>query len=216
MPSTLPDNQQGLPRHRVVEVITRAQDDALRQLRAAGIPETAALAVIQRFSVFSVQALRELDHLYREFEQLLAADPNRSQAHQAWFDTKLGGMLLTLEACIAALVAEAINKAKEDFRQQVSPSREVGSVPAQRVRAAPQEYPVPVWWLLVWMTGIAVSTLFSWHVSASIIWAGIGCVVPLLLWCKVGKVWWGLFFPLIGIGMEVWLVLWHVFVEGGF
>jgi hypothetical protein len=216
MPPQLPNNQQRTPRHRVVEVIERSTDDAVRQLRAAGIPETAALAVIRRYAVFSVQVLRELDALYREYEHLRASDPDRSAEHQEWFDTKLGGMLLTLEACIAALVAEAINKAKEDFRQQVSPSREVGSVPAQRVRAAPQEYPVPVWWLLVWMTGIAVSTLFSWHVSASIIWAGIGCVVPLLLWCKVGKVWWGLFFPLIGIGMEVWLVLWHVFVEGGF
>ena len=216
MSPQLPNNQQRTPRHRVVEVIERSTDDAVRQLRAAGIPETAALAVIRRYAVFSVQVLRELDALYREYEQLRASDPDRSAEHQEWFDTKLGGMLLTLEACIAALVAEAINKAKEDFRQQVSPSREVGSVPAQRVRAAPQEYPVPVWWLLVWMTGIAVSTLFSWHVSASFIWAGIGCVVPLLLWCKVGKVWWGLVFPLIGIGMEVWLVLWHVFVEGGF
>jgi hypothetical protein len=157
-----------------------------------------------------------LDLLRREYEQLLAADPDRSQAHQAWFDTKVGGMLLTMEAFIAALVAEALNEAKEDYRQQVSQPREVVSVPAQRARAAPQEYPVPMWGLLVWMTGIAASTLFSWHASASIIWAGIGLLVPLLLWCKVGKVPWALIFPLSGIGMEVWLVLWHVFVEGGF
>jgi hypothetical protein len=82
MPSNLSNNQQGLSRHRVVEVMTRAQDDAVRQLRAAGIPEAEALAIIQRFSVFSVQVLRELDQLYREFENLLAADPFRSQAHQ--------------------------------------------------------------------------------------------------------------------------------------
>jgi hypothetical protein len=216
MPSQLPNNRQQNPRHRVVEVMTRAQEDALRQLRVAGIPETEALAVIQRFSVFSVQVLRELDLLRREYEQLRASDPDRSRAHQEWFDTKVGGMLLTMEAFIAALVAEALNKAKEEYRQQVSQPREVVSVPAQRARAAPQEYPVPVWWLLLWMSGIAASTLFSWHASASIIWAGIGCLVPLLLWCKVGKVPWALIFPLSGIGMEVWLVLWHVFVEGGF
>ncbi len=149
MPPTLPDNQQGVPRHRVVEVMTRAQEDALRQLRAAGISETEALAVIQRFSVFSVQVLRELDLLRREYKQLRASDPDRSQAHQEWFDTKVGGMLLTMEACIAALVAEALNKAKEEYRQQVSQPREVVSVPAQRAH------------------------------------------------------------------MEVWLICWHIFVEGG-
>jgi hypothetical protein len=66
------------------------------------------------------------------------------------------------------------------------------------------------------MTGIAAATLFSWHASGSIIWAGIGLLVPLLLWCKVGKVWWGLVFPLTGIGMEAYAVVWHIVVEGGF
>jgi hypothetical protein len=214
MPSPLPDNQQGLPRHRVVEVLTRAQVDALAQLRAAGVPETEALAVIRRFSVFSVQVLREMDLLYREYEELLASNPERTQAHQAWFDTKLAGMLLTMEACIAALVAEAINKAKEDYRNHVSQQKDAVTVPAQPAQAAREEY--PVWTLLVWMAGIAASTLFSWHASGSIIWAGIGFLVPLLLWCKVGKSRWGLIFPLTGIGMEVWAVLWHIVVEGSF
>jgi hypothetical protein len=214
MPPQLPNNQQRNPRHRVVELITRSTDDALRQLRQAGIPETEALAVIQRYAAFAIHVLRELDLLYREFEELLAADPDRSQAHQEWFDTKVGGMLLTIEAFIAALVAEVINTAKEEYRQQVSQPREVVSVPAQPAQVAREEY--PVWMVLVWMAGIAASTLFSWQGSGSIIWAGIGFLVPLLLWCKVGKLWWGLFFPLLGIGMEMWAVLWHIVVEGSF
>jgi hypothetical protein len=125
MPADRPQNQHALPRSRVVEVIERSTDDALRQLREAGIPETEALAVIQRFSVFSVQVLKELDHLYREYKELLAEDPDRSQVHQEWLDTKAGGMLLTLEAMIAALVAEAINKAKEDYRSGLSKRQEV-------------------------------------------------------------------------------------------
>jgi hypothetical protein len=125
MPADRPQNQHALPRSRVVEVIERSTDDALRQLREAGIPETEALAFIQRFSVFSVQVLKELDHLYREYKELLAEDPDRSQAHQEWLDTKAGGMLLTLEAMIAALVAEAINKAKEDYRSGLSKRQEV-------------------------------------------------------------------------------------------
>jgi hypothetical protein len=125
MPSEPLNNQHTLPRSRVVEVIERSTADALRQLRAAGIPETEALAVIRRFTVFSVQVLRELDHLYREFEDLLAEDPGRSQAHQEWFDTKVGGMLLTIEDFIAALVAAAINKAKEDYRDDISRRQEV-------------------------------------------------------------------------------------------
>jgi hypothetical protein len=132
MPPDVPQHQSALPRSRVVEVITRSTDDALRQLRAAGIPETEALAVIQRFSAFSVQVLRELDGVYREFEELLAQDTDRSQAHQEWLDTKAGGVLLTLELCITTLVTEAINKAKEDYRSELSKPREVIAVPPAR------------------------------------------------------------------------------------
>jgi hypothetical protein len=75
---------------------------------------------------------------------------------------------------------------------------------------------VPMWMLLLWMSGIAASTLFSWHASGSIIWAGIGFLVPLLLWGKVGNVRWALLFPLIGMGLEAWVICWHFIVEGGF
>jgi hypothetical protein len=44
---------------------------------------------------------------------------------------------------------------------------------------------------------------------------GIGFLVPFLLWLKVGRFWWGLFFPLSRIGLEVWLLIWLYVVEGG-
>ncbi len=216
MPPQLPDNQQQNPRHRAVAVMTAAQEDALAQLRRDGVSEAYALAVMQRITSLCLQTLRELDLIYREFEDLLMRDPERTMAHQEFLDTKAGGLLLTLEACIAALVAEALNQAKADYRNYVSQQKEAVTVPAQLPQAARQEYPMPMWMLLVWMTGIAAATLFSWHASASIFWAGIGCLVPLLLWCKVGKSGWGLVFPLLGIGMEAWAVLWHLIVERSF
>jgi hypothetical protein len=109
----------------VVEIIARGQEDILRQLRAEGIPETEALAVIKRFSAFSVQVLRELDDLFRQFSELLANDPERSAAHQEWLETKTGGVFLMLEAFIAELMAEALKKAKEDYRTEISRSRDV-------------------------------------------------------------------------------------------
>ncbi len=125
MPPDSPQHQSALPRSHVLEVIARSQEDILRQLRDAGIPETEALAVIKRFNAFAMQVLRELDDLYREFEQLLAHNPSRSAAHQEWFETKAGGVLLTLESFISGLVTEAINKAKEDYRSEISRPRDV-------------------------------------------------------------------------------------------
>ena len=215
MPPDSPQNRSALPRSRVVEVIARSTDDALRQLRQAGVPETEALLVIQRISTFAIHVLRELDLVYREYEHLLASDPDRSQAHQEWFDTKAGGVLLTLEALIASLVAETINKAKEDYRNQLSQPREVLTVPHQPSRPG---------WLadffttihdLVWIAGMVAGFVMAWQFSGSFVVAGIGFLMPFLLWLKLGKFRWGLFFPFIGIGLEVWLLLWLYVIEGG-
>jgi len=170
-----PNTQHALPRSRVVEVIERSTADALRQLRVAGIPETEALAIIQRFSVFSVQVLRKLDHLYREYEALLASDPDRSPTHQEWLDTKVGGMLLTIEAFFAALVVEAINKAKEDYRAELSRPREV---------IIPTPPPSPTIWeeaeqnlglllrnpVVVWLVSTAASFCLGFLLSGSTTW----------------------------------------------
>jgi hypothetical protein len=211
MPPDIPQNHSALPRNRVVEVITRSTDDALRQLRAAGIPETEALAVIRRFTVFSVQVLRELDQLYREFEDLLAADPDRSQAHQEWFDSKVGGMLLTIEDFITVLITEAIYKAKEDYRTERSRPREVITMPSrppvweQALRAVGQQLrdPLVLWsisltaWFLVWffVIGSPLAGLIAMSITAVVVYlfekAGLLFIstaagVFLLLWLLGG------------------------------
>jgi hypothetical protein len=199
----------------VVEVIERGQEDILRQLRAAGIPETEALAVIQRFTAFSVQVLRELDHLYREYEELLANDPDRSQAHQEWFEMKAGGLLLTVEAFIAALVAETSNKVKEDYRTQLSQPREVITVPHQPSRPGWLAENFTALSELVWIAGMVAGFVMAWQVSGSFVVAGIGFLLPFLLWLKLGRFRWALFIPLSGITLAVWLLFWLYVIEGG-
>jgi hypothetical protein len=215
MPPQLPNNQQQNPRHRVVAVMTAAQEDALHQLRRDGVPELYALAVMQRISSLCLHTLRELDRVYREFEELLAADPDRSQTHQEWLDTKAGGVLLTLEASIAALVAEAINKAKEDYRNQLSQPQEGITLPPMPSRPG---------WLaaffttirdLVWIAGMVSGFVLAWQFSGSFVVGGIGFLVPFLLWLKLGRFRWGLVFPLSGIGLEALALYWIAIVEGG-
>jgi hypothetical protein len=215
MPPDLPDNRQKNPRHRAVAVITRAQEDTLRQLRRDGVPEAYALAVMQRISAFAIHTLRELDLLYREFEELLAHDPDRTQAHQEWLDTKAGGLLLTLEAGISALVAEAINKAKADYRDHLSQPQPVMSVPPRPSRPGWVSFLLSTTNLLVWVAGMVAAGVFAYQGSGMLFWAGIGFLVPFCLWLKLGSRGWGLVFPLIGIVMEAWVLYWLYVVEGG-
>jgi hypothetical protein len=216
MSPNLPNRQQGSPRHCVIEVMTRAQEDAMAQLRRDGIPETQALLVMQRISSLCLQTLRELDRVYQEFEELLAQDPDRSQAHQEWLDTKAGGLLLTLEAAIAALVAEAINKAKEEYRSELSPSREVIVMPPKPARPRWLAASFTTIRELVWIAGMVSGFVLAWQCSGFFVVGVIGFLVPFLLWRTVGRFRWGLVFPLTGIGLEIWLLVWLFVVEGGY
>jgi hypothetical protein len=125
MPPELPNNQHALPRSRVVEVIERSQEDAMRQLRQAGVPETEALAVMLRIHTFCLQTLRELDQVYREFEEMVAQDAGRSEAHQAWFADRTTTMLMHVEVAIASLVNDAIDKLKDEYKRESIPQRDV-------------------------------------------------------------------------------------------
>jgi hypothetical protein len=214
MPPQLPNNQQQTPRHRVVAVMTRAQEDALHQLRRDGVSEGYALAVMQRISTLCLQTLRELDDLYREFEELLAAD--RSEAHQEWFETKAGGMLLTLEAFIAAVVTEASNKAKADYRDALLQPREVISVRPTPSRPGWQHVLQTTGTLLLWVAGMLSGLVLAWQTSGSSVVAGLGFLVAFVLWLMCGRRWWGLIFPLTGLGLEAWVLYWLFVVEGGY
>jgi hypothetical protein len=57
--------------------------------------------------------------------------------------------------------------------------------------------------------------LLSYQGSGSIIWAGIGVLIPFVLWLMCGRRWWGLLFPLVGLGLEAGVLYWLYVVEGG-
>jgi hypothetical protein len=181
MPPEPLHTQHTLPRNNIVEIITRGQEEILRQLRAEGIPETEALAVIRRFSTFSVQVLRELDDLYRQFSELLANDPERSAIHQEWLETKAGGLLLTTEAFIADLVALAIKRAKDDYIAESAKPRPVPTVPPppsvweQALHAVGRQLRDPIVyrsigltaWFLIWY--FAIGSWIAGFVAISVI-----------------------------------------------
>jgi hypothetical protein len=185
MPPEPLHTQHTLPRNNVVEIIAQGQEEILRQLRAEGIPETEALAVIRRFSTFSVQVLRELDDLYRQFSELLANDPERSAIHQEWLETKTGGVLLMLEAFIAELIAEALKKAKEEYRTEISreviiPSPPHLSIWEQALHVLGQQLRDPLvhWsvgysaWFLVWFfaIGTPIAGLIAMSITAVVVY----------------------------------------------
>jgi hypothetical protein len=178
MPPEPPETKPEDLRSRIVAVIDRTQEEAFRELLKAGVPETQALIVMRRINAFCLHTLRELDRVYREFEELLAQDSNRSQAHQEWLDTKAGGLLLTIESFIAALVAETMNQAKEDYRSERSHPREV-------ITTVPVSARSPAWQqalqdlgktlppFLLWPAGLGAWFLLWWLVSTSLTWAVI-------------------------------------------
>jgi hypothetical protein len=216
MPPQLPNNQQRSPRHRAVAVITRAQEDAMRRLRQAGIPETSALMVMQRIASFGVQTLRELDALYRQFDDIIAED-GRNAAHQEWVDNKAAALLLQLESAIAILVAEIIRQATDELKTQPPPAGQVIEPGvASQLLPPPAGLPFLLALLMhcIWVAGMAASLLFAYQASGMLFWAGIGLMIPFLLWYRWGSAWWSLFFPLTALGAEAWVLFWLLIVEG--
>jgi hypothetical protein len=154
-------------------------------LRDKGIPETEALKVIRRFNAVSIQLLRELDELYRQYRELLAEAPERAADHQEWLETKAGGLRLTMEAFIADLVTAAINKAKIDYRDELTkeviiPTPRQLSVWEQGLEAIGRQLRDPlvywsVWytaWFLVWFFAIGswIAGLVAMSISAVVVY----------------------------------------------
>jgi hypothetical protein len=203
----MPTNRPAIPKNNVIEVIERHQQDAFRQLQQAGVPEVQALLVAQRISSFCLQILRQLDLLYREFEELVAVD-GRSEPHQLWLLDKAGALLLQSEAGIAAIVAEAIRQATQDLKNQPPPPQQVIE-PVMRPQQAPSGWPhflLATLRHLVWVGGMAASLIFSYQASGSLLWAGIGLLIPFLLWYRLERFWLALIFPLIALGSEAWVL----------
>jgi hypothetical protein len=204
MPPELPNNQQPYPRRRAIEVISRAQEDALRQLREARVPEAHALAVMERIAAFSLQTLRALDALYLQFNDIVT-EAGRGEAHQQRLNDKATALLLQVESAIAALVAEAIHKAIHEPDTQPDSPREVITVPAkpaqspweQFLRNAPQH--------LVWVVGIAVWVLGVWQATrGGILLTVFAFVFAVVLWRYMSSFWWSV---LIALGVLVTIFL---------
>jgi hypothetical protein len=214
MPPDHPNKQDVVSKRRVVDFIERTQEDAMHKLRQSGVPDVHVLRVMQRITSLCLQTLRELDLTYQQFEETVAED-GRSEANQTWLNNKAVALLLQVESAIATLVAEAIAQTLRDHKTQPPPPEPV--IEVQRAQPAP-----PVWWPvllallrhLVWGAGMAASLVFSYQGSGSIVWAGIGLLIPFLLWVRLRSAWWALIFPLIALGFEAWVFYWLSVVEG--
>jgi hypothetical protein len=206
MPPDSPSNRQALPRSRVVEIIEHAEEDALAQLRKSGMPETQAVAVMLRIHSFCLQTLRELDHMYREYEELLDQDSSRSEEGQLWLTDKTTGLVMRLEVAVDSLVSSAIEKLKEEYKRQSFQQGEV-------ITTVPFKPPPSAWqqllhdlrqinpWLLL-PIGLALWFLLWWAVS-SLTWAVIAVgISAFVIWLFAKPGLWvigvvGLFFLLI-------------------
>jgi hypothetical protein len=205
MPPDIPENRQAISRSRAVEVIERTQKDALRKLRPSGLPEAHALLVMQRISAFCLQTLRELDVLYREFEELVAMEPGRSEARQTWLNDKAATLLLQVEAGIAEIVATTIRQAIHDLQHQPSPPQDVLPLPTKPSRPGWLAFLLTAPRLLVWLTGMAAWLLMGWQATGgSVFLTGLAMLFPLVLWRFVGSYWWAVILPLGAVGLLYW------------
>jgi hypothetical protein len=207
MPPELPNNQQPYPRRRAIEVISRAQEDALRQLREARVPEAQALAVMERITAFSLQTLRALDALYLQFDDIVAEE-GRGEAHQQRLNDKAAVLLLQVEQAIAALVAEAIRKAIHEPDDQPEQPREVITVPAKPAQSPWEQFLRNAPRHLVWLIGIAVWILIVWQATGqSAVLTAFGVMIALVAWGTTGSSWWSVLLPIIAVGVPVFIFL---------
>jgi hypothetical protein len=202
MPPDRPSKQQVVSRSRAVAVIERAQEDARQTLRQAGVPEQQALAVMERIVSFSLSVFTVLDEAYRAYDEQLEREEGRSEAHQDWLEEKAAALLLSAESGIAALVAEAIRQAIDDWKTQPPPPEPVIEVtrvqqpPPARLAGLPAALR-----LLVWVAGMAGFLLAVWQSSGSFVGAGIGLLLLCVLWYLLHAKWWGLLFPISAAGL---------------
>jgi hypothetical protein len=199
----MPTNREVFAKNNVGALIARTQEDAMRKLRQAGVPEAHVLQVMQRISVLCLQALRELDRLYQQFEEIVM-EGGRSEANQEWLNNKAVALLLQTESAIATLVAEAIDQAIRDYKTQPPPAEPV--IEVHRAQPAP----LPAWVTvllaavrhLVWVAGLYPALFLGWQLSMSELAMWASPVLLCLLWLKWGSSWWATLLPLTVITGE--------------
>jgi hypothetical protein len=213
----VPAREKRIPESRVSEVIARIREDALAQFRQAGVPEREALVAVERVVTFALNAfLTEVEASWT-LEALLTElkEHGASAESQRFADEKAAAFRLQLEAAIADIAPIVIRQIIQDLQNQ--PPRPEPVIEVRQAQPAP-----PVWWPvllallrhLVWGAGMAASLVFSYQGSGSIVWAGIGLLIPFLLWLRLHSAWWALLFPLTALGAEAWVLFWLSLVEG--
>ena len=207
MPSNRPNKHEVVPKRRMVEFIERTQEDAMRKLRQSGVPEVQVLRVMQRITSLCLQTLRELDHTYRQFEEIVT-EAGRSEANQTWLNNKAVALLLQVESAIATLVAEAIAQAIHDHKTQPPPAEPVIEVP--RMQPAPpvrQHGLLTAIKLLLWLCAFPASLLLGYQLTGSEWWQLLFPPVLLVVWVLFRFSWWGLIFPVTILSTEALLYL---------
>jgi len=196
MPPELPNNQRSILRRRTVAVIDRAQEEAMRELLKAGVPETHALSVMRRINAFCLETLKELDAIFRQFDEFVAAD-GRSEANQQWLNDKATALLLQLESAVASLVAETTHKILHEPVTQPERPREVITVPAKPTQSPWEKVLRHVLRHLVWVVGVAVWVLSVWQATTGgALLTVLGFVLAVVLWRSSGSFWWSVLFAM--------------------
>jgi hypothetical protein len=211
MPSDRSNKHEVMPKRRVVDLIERTQEDAMRKLRQSGVPDVQVLRVMQRITSLCLQTLRELDLTYQQFEEIVAED-GRSEANQTWLNNKATAMLLQVESAIATLVAETIAQAIHDHKTQPPPAEPV--IEVQRAQPAP---PVRqhgllaaiklLLWLCLWLCAFPASLLLGYQLTGSEWWQLLFPLGLLVVWILFRFSWWGLIFPVTILSTEALLYL---------
>lgn len=156
-----------------------------------GGPQKETLGILQQLeNLVPPTKLTRFKWLAVELRKVQCNGPRAE--HQEYLDTKAGGLLLSIESFIAAVVAEASIKAKENYRTGLSPPREViPPVPAPPRRSAWEQFLVDLrrmrlpWWL--WVVCLYFWFSFWSAVSGSPTWGLIATGIAAFVVFMFGK-----------------------------
>jgi hypothetical protein len=210
MPPDCPEQRLGLPRSHVVEVIERSQEDAVRTLRAAGLPEVRIQAVTRRIETACLTVLTEQDALIKEL--LAFGEQPRTPEHAKLMQSRIGWHMEQVDKTFMAIAVIEIQKTLDAYQQAFEP--------AGQVIEAPYREPWPPEWLatllrvanaitrgMLWFCAVCVLTLLVWAQSGSLVWLGLTVGLSLIFWLFSWGHWWSVLFPIGAIGILVVIIM---------
>jgi hypothetical protein len=190
-----PNKRLRLPTSHSVELITRSQEEAARQLRRAGVPEQRIEAAVQQIGAALLTALQQQTVFYQDVKATVTqsgTDPDissliqeRGAAYQHVFDT-----------AVAEIVRIVIQTTINEF--QNPPVRKEPVIEVTPYQPGFRDWLGDVLhtaaFLLiraVWIIAFLIGLLLSWSsggsVFLSVFWSGVTVVVTALLWDWIGE-----------------------------